>query len=149
MATGTAYKISEKFVKIQINECLISVSNWSGANAFLASNAECAQPGTVEYIKTLYEEQSNDETGKSFLDQLPERTWRWPLTKQRADVELLMLKNTRQTNTHAKVDKLDEIGRSMILEEGDVWPCNLNRDGIAILHGASLLKTNPSKFEPS
>ena len=102
-------------------------------------------------LKTLqlYEEQSNDETGKSFLDQLPERTWRWPLTKQRADVELLMLKNTRQTNTHAKVDKLDEIGRSMILEEGDVWPCNLNRDGIAILHGASLLKTNPSKFEPS
>ena len=56
-----------------------------------------------------------------------------------------MLKNTRQTNTHAKVDKLDEIGRSMILEEGDVWPCNLSRDGIAILHSASLARDPKAK----
>ena len=58
-----------------------------------------------------------------------------------------MLKNTRQTNTHAKVDKLDEIGRSMILKEGDVWPCNLSRDGIAILHSAPLAR-DPSAKKP-
>ena len=100
---------------------------------------------TVFFLEIRPLSKEAQQYGKSFLEQLPERTWRWPLTKQRSDIELLMAKSSRGNSQGSKVDKLEDIGRSMILEEGDVWPCNLSRDGIAILHGASLARDSKSK----
>ena len=68
-----------------------------------------------------------------------ESTWRWPLVKQRCDIELLLNKINRQSNEYS-VDRLEEIGRIMILEEGSEWPCDLSRDGISVLHGSSVLR---------
>ena len=58
-------KISEIFVKIQINECLISVGNWAAASAFLTANADCAQPGATDYIKAMQNFEEQNTEGRS------------------------------------------------------------------------------------
>ena len=137
-------KSSEIFIKLQITECLLAISDWSGAEAFLNQNSEYSQLGNINYIKALqsYEDQNYESVqshGQNLLGQIPENTWRWPLVKQRSDIELLLNKINRQSNEYS-VDKLEEIGRIMILEEGSEWPCDLSRDGISVLHGSSVLR---------
>ena len=51
--------------------------------------------GNINYIKALqsYEDQNYESVqshGQTLLSQIPENTWRWPLVKQRSDIELLL-----------------------------------------------------------
>ena len=71
-------KSSEIFIKLQITECLLAISDWSGAEAFLNQNSEYSQLGNINYIKALqsYEDQNYESVqshGQTLLGQIPER----------------------------------------------------------------------------
>ena len=144
--------MSEIFVKQQIAECYMQVSDWVKASSWLEQNSEYPQLGNLDYVKCLsnYDDFNNDgarQVAQDYLETVPENTWRWPLMKQIADVRLVLSKLDRNNKG---LDMLEDLGRTMILAEGLQWPCNIQNSGIEILHGSSIArdsKTSHSKYQ--
>jgi len=149
---ANALNMSEIFVKQQVAECYMQVSDWSSASSWLQDNSEFPQLGNLDYVRCLqqYDDLNFDTTRQvalEYLKSVPETTWRWPLMKQIADVRLILTKIDR---SNKGLDMLDEVGRSMILAEGLHWPCDIKNEGISIMHGSSIArdsKNTQSKYQ--
>ncbi|CBY37429.1 unnamed protein product, partial [Oikopleura dioica] len=138
---------AEIFVRQQISESFLSISSWEKTQNWLESNSDYPQLGNLDYVKCMrsydldgiqgYDKQEVKGHCTDYLAKVPETTWRWPLMKQIADVQLVLAKVDRENKS---LDMLEDVGRTMILAEGLQWPCQIKEDAIGILHGSSLAR---------